>query len=528
MSKRSGTMTKAESMDGVVRVSRVGERAGDDSYGSPSIQREAMERWATYQNVSLARVFIDEDESGGTQDRPGLVAAIERALSGQTAGIVVYNVSRFSRFTEGGLRDLRRLEEAGARLVFVQEQLDTSTVHGKMIFTILLATHEAALEQIKAGWKVSKARGIREGRQIGPTPPGYKRATVRNGRPKGSLVPDGARGEAITAAYKAVAKERDERAAIPILAEAIPNKTFTVRRAKTAERYGVKVGEQVTVPATWNTTTVRRLLSSRVYLGEAFYGDEIEPNPHAHDPLIDRTTWRVVQRVIEIDEALRRPPSRDYPLSGRVECATCGGEMTGASMGTPTRRAYRCTTNQRRDKHRCPRPATISADPLEAHVREKLIDLARKHQASLETYPTLGELRAEATEGLPEFGPEDLPATAEPERLALEEAEAELAKIEGLRGSLPDAAVDAALETQDRAVQAARDALADAEAEAAGELDERGPISPEEVAAADVSELRKILDHFGKVPRVERGRGQIERRVRLVDPAAGPDIALVG
>src|SRR5215213_5072259 len=139
-------------MDGVVRVSRVGERGGDDSYGSPTVQREAMQRWATYQEADLARIFVDEDESGGTQDRPGLVAAIERALSGQTAGIVVYNVSRFSRFTEGGLRDLRRLEEAGARLVFVQEQLDTSTVHGKMIFTILLATHEAALEQIKAGW----------------------------------------------------------------------------------------------------------------------------------------------------------------------------------------------------------------------------------------------------------------------------------------------------------------------------------------------------------------------------------------
>ena len=59
--------------------------------------------------------------------------------------------------------------------MFVQEDIDTSTWQGRMVYTILLAIHEAALEQLKAGWKVVKARAISEGRQIGPTPPGYLR-----------------------------------------------------------------------------------------------------------------------------------------------------------------------------------------------------------------------------------------------------------------------------------------------------------------------------------------------------------------
>jgi site-specific DNA recombinase len=513
--------TDKQAMDGVVRVSRVGEGGGDDSYGSPSIQREAMERWATYQDVELARVFVDEDESGGTQDRPGLVAAIDRALSGQTDGIVVYNVSRFSRFTEGGLRDLRRLEEAGARLVFVQEQLDTSTARGKMIFTILLATHEAALEQIKAGWKVSKARGIREGRQIGPTPVGYRRAAERNGRPKGALVPHELEGPALTAAYRAVAGQRDLRAAIPILAEAIPTKTFTLRKATgrrklrsgaTVEldfeaRYGAKVGEPVTVPATWNLTTVRRLLRSPVYLGHAFYDDgEIDVNPEAHPPLVDGTTWRLVQRLIAVPDEARRGASGSYPLTGQAVCASCGGALSGARIGEG-RRAYRCTTNKRRDEHRCERAAVVSAEPLEAHVRALLVARALEAEAQLERF-----MESAPSIHPADFGPDDLPATAEPEREALRAAELALTDLKALRDSMPEAAFNAALEAQDAVVTRAREDLAVAEMEASSEPEPPGAV---EVAQAPLERLPEFFEASGLVVCVEPGRGQLERRVSL-------------
>src|SRR4051812_49357339 len=95
-------------------------------YISPGVQREAIERWAAYKGIQVATWHVDEDESGGTHDRPGLNAAIQRALSGETGGIVSWKIDRFSRFTEHGLRDLRRLEEVGARLAFVVEDVDTS------------------------------------------------------------------------------------------------------------------------------------------------------------------------------------------------------------------------------------------------------------------------------------------------------------------------------------------------------------------------------------------------------------------
>jgi DNA invertase Pin-like site-specific DNA recombinase len=105
-------MMAPKKIDAYLRVSRVGERAGVDSYSSPDVQREAIVRWATYKQVDIAAEHLDEDESGGTQERPGLERAIARAIAGETDGIIAYDISRFSRFTEGGLRDLRRLQDS--------------------------------------------------------------------------------------------------------------------------------------------------------------------------------------------------------------------------------------------------------------------------------------------------------------------------------------------------------------------------------------------------------------------------------
>src|SRR5215203_5633078 len=139
-----------KTMDGYIRVSRRMGRKGA-GYISPKVQREAIERWAEYRGVEILEWHVDEDESGGTQDRPGLDAARARALNGETGGIVSWKIDRFSRFTEGGLRDLRLLEDAGARLAFVAEEVDTSGPMGKLVYTMLLAFAEFFLENVKAG-----------------------------------------------------------------------------------------------------------------------------------------------------------------------------------------------------------------------------------------------------------------------------------------------------------------------------------------------------------------------------------------
>ncbi|MEA2378747.1 MAG: site-specific recombinase [Thermoleophilaceae bacterium] len=478
-------MMAAKTMDAYLRVSRVGERAGAESYGSPEDQREAIRRWAEYKGVEIVREHLDEDESGGSQERPGLEAAIARALAGETDGIVAYDISRFSRFTEGGLRDLRRLQEAGARLVFATEEIDTSTPHGRLIYTILLATHEAALEQHKARWRVTKARGIREGRQIGPTPVGYTRAR-ENGK-HGQLVPHPTEGPAIMRAFE-LAATQGLRAAVAHLQTTIPTKTFVARKRKTAERYGVKLGDSVTVEATWNPATVRRLLKQRVYLGAAYYGDELY-NADAHEPLVDLDTWTLAQS--EPDDRRARPA--DFPLTAFVRCASCGGNMAGSRSGSKAagnyRRMYKCTNRA------CARRVSVSAVPLEQLGRELLATHA-------------------GTDSMRDPGPS--PEALEPVRAALQAAETRLREWRAdkeQREQLGDAAHAAVAETYEGNVAAAQRAY---EAMLQGAI--TWPLSAADIIDAQGAELGDAFDAYGRVLRVLPGRGKLGERVTL-EPA---------
>jgi DNA invertase Pin-like site-specific DNA recombinase len=332
-----------ETMDGYIRISRRLGRKGA-AYISPTVQREAIERWAEYRGVTILAWHTDEDESGGTHSRPGLDAARDRALNGETGGIVSWKIDRFSRFTEGGLRDLRLLEGRGARLAFVTEDIDTSGPMGKLVYTMLLAFAEFFLDNIKAGWVVTKTRAVERGAHIGPTPFGYQR------RDDSILEADDVLGPVVTEAFE-VCERAGLHAAVEFLAEHAPGRT-------------------------WTAFTVRRLLTSRVYLGRVAYGELVHDS--AHPALVSEEQFRATGRILAKTAGHRRAAKSDYPLSELAACASCGGHLVGGRGGNDNRRIYRCAA-------RCPGRVTISAHIVEGvvvtAVRRRLADVEGRASA---------------------------------------------------------------------------------------------------------------------------------------------------
>ena len=132
-------------------------------------------------------------------------------------------------------------QEAGARLAFVVEDIDTATTYGKMVYTILLSVSEAFLENVKAGWVETKKRAIGRGAYASRTPWGYTRNA------DSTLSPHPERAPIVAEAFRLAAGD-NLQAALAFLRHAAPERN-------------------------WNATKVRRLLSQRVYLGEIHYGD---------------------------------------------------------------------------------------------------------------------------------------------------------------------------------------------------------------------------------------------------------------
>lgn len=315
--------------DGYVRVSRRAGREGP-AYISPTVQRTAISRWADYTQTTIAAWHVDEDQSGGTQDRPGLREAIRRVEAGETSGIACWKLSRFGRNVAGALADIQRIRDAGGDVVFTEEQIDTSGPFGQFVLTVMFAVVTLERDNLSQGFEIAKGRAFNRGAHISRTPFGYRRTD------DSLLEPDPAGSAHVSEAYRRAASQ-GLRAAVQYL--------------------------QANAPAsrTWTTSTVRRMLASRVYLGEQRNG--IRVNTDAHTPLVSLAIWTAAQ-----SGPLPRRPASPFILSGLARCGTCGGAMIG-SRGGKGQRTYRCAATLATSRaEKCLRGATITATILEGYV----------------------------------------------------------------------------------------------------------------------------------------------------------------
>lgn len=436
-------------------------------YISPEVQREAIERWAAYKGVEVSAWHVDEDWSGGTHERPGLELAVERAVSGETGGIVAWKIDRFSRYTEHGLRDLRRLQEADARLAFTVEDIDTSGPMGKFVYTVMLAMAEYFLDTIKVGWMAAKGRALDRGAKIGPTPFGYRR------REDSTLEPHPER-----AAYLAEAFKLARHGVQPVVAY-LDGLGLIHEEGKRAGR-----------PLVWTAFTVRRLLANRSYLGEQHYGDDVREG--AYEALVTRSVWEAAQH--EPEE--RRQAPADFPLSGVASCSSCGGPMVGGRGGRNVR-TYRCAASLAWAKHKgasCAAPATMTAHLLEGHLDAVLRSWASTHGTLV-----LGE-------------PGDA-ETAEQLLTEAEDADAEVAAYVRYTPARVPGYADGLREREEVATaawEAYRDAAQDASTEG------RVVNVMQLVDEHEPERWGQLVRDVVRAVEVTRGRGPVEGRVRVV------------
>jgi DNA invertase Pin-like site-specific DNA recombinase len=111
------------------------------------------------------RIFTDI-ASGARTDRPGFTEALSHLRAGDT--LVVWRLDRLGRSLGHLIETIKGLERQGIHFKSLQEQLDTTTSGGKLVFHVFgaLAEFERDLvrERTQAGLAAARARGRSGGR----------------------------------------------------------------------------------------------------------------------------------------------------------------------------------------------------------------------------------------------------------------------------------------------------------------------------------------------------------------------------
>ena len=112
--------------------------------------------------------------------RPGLAETLDYLRAGDT--LVVWRLDRLGRSLSHLIEVVRSVDDAGVGFRALQEQVDTTTAGGKLVFHVFGAPAEFERELIRertaAGLKVSRTRGRVGGRMKRMTPEQIRQASM--------------------------------------------------------------------------------------------------------------------------------------------------------------------------------------------------------------------------------------------------------------------------------------------------------------------------------------------------------------
>jgi site-specific DNA recombinase len=269
----------------------------------------------------FAGIFSDRGKSGtGIRSRAGFNKMMRYALDGKIDIILCKSISRFTRNVADALNAIRLLKEKGVKVVFEKEGIDTGNMQSDFILTMLsaLAQEESRSISENITWSITKR--FEMGEPIFVRMMGY---TKVDGKPW-------------------VVVEEEAKIVREAFVECL-NRNSPSQIAKMFIRKGYKKANGRT---DWSAIAVRDILKNERYTGDALCQktytkdhlthesaiNEGERNQYLlkehHEPIVDRETFKKVQQILsQKSKKIVKGSKRTYPLSSRLICAECGGNL---------------------------------------------------------------------------------------------------------------------------------------------------------------------------------------------------------
>lgn len=292
-------------------------------------------------------VYADEAKTGTKDCRENFQQMLIRCRSGEIDHIITKSISRFARNTITLLETVRELKDLGVSVYFEEQNIDTLSVDGELMLSILAsyAQEESLSASENQKWRIK--RNFEEGKPWRGFMLGYR---YDNGK------------------YIVVPKEA--KIVKTIFSEYLSGKGVIAIMRKLNEE-GILTQQGYT----WHKSAVTRILRNYTYTGNLLLQTKFRENhltkrtlvnkgqlpqyhtSNSHEPIIDLATFNEVQAEItrRADKYAKPQPKKKYPFSGLITCAICGKHYR--RKVTATGPIWICSTYNTLGKSVCPSKA---------------------------------------------------------------------------------------------------------------------------------------------------------------------------
>ncbi len=138
-----------------------------DKGQDPETQLLQLREYAGRRGFDVAGEYADH-ATGTNEDRASYQRLLDDVRKRKVDVVLVWRYDRFARSTQALINALNEFRDLGVDFISYQENIDTTTPQGELIFGIFasLAQFESALisERVKAGMERAKAQGKPLGR----------------------------------------------------------------------------------------------------------------------------------------------------------------------------------------------------------------------------------------------------------------------------------------------------------------------------------------------------------------------------
>ncbi len=287
MKGRAGSAARSGASGRMVRCAiytrKSTEEGLDQAFNSLDAQREACAAYIRSQQhegwKELPDRYDDGGFSGGSMDRPALVALLDDIRAGRIDTVVVYKVDRLTRSLADFAKIVELFEGQGVSFVSVTQQFNTTTSMGRLTLNVLLSfaqfEREVTAERIRDKIAASRKKGMWMG---GSLPVGY-RAEERQ------LVVDEAQAQLVRrifALYLELGSVRDVQQVLDAEGIRTPQ-----RKSRAGRNHGGRP---------FSRGNLYSILGNPVYIGRVRHRGEVFDG--RHEAIIDRETWTRVQKQL--------------------------------------------------------------------------------------------------------------------------------------------------------------------------------------------------------------------------------------